>query len=464
MRPRAESGNVLAMVVILMIVLLIFIPALIRWSMNESRWAVKDQKSTAAFNLAESGISRAVWSLKISTSAWSSALIGVPPVGFNFDRTYSDVEGGTYRVRITSTSTSNQVAIVAEGRDRMAQETRAVRAVYRNSTFPGAIITGGVLTHSGAFEAHWGPVLAHNNINISGNAATEYFPRKYSKQVVTGTGGQPRDTNGINPPNTDNTEWWSDYAVPDLPQLDFTTMRASAAANGTLNYYTSNGSSGSGKCIGWSGHGDCATATGSNTWAGDHLNRNHFFDSEHHALSRSNRIWYWDGDVILTGHFQGSGCHRLGLRGTIIVRGNLTIDSGDCYDFTGTVPSEAWREYTRIRTAQNDSTTANQYPADTGYQSNATTFNFGSQSWTGGPPSANTDVGIRGFIYAGGNFTLNDIADVNGVIWAVGNVTNNVTGERTLVFYDDSINVPVLSVVLTRQSWSETVPSSTPWP
>jgi hypothetical protein len=456
---KRNSGQVLVIALAVLLFLLIAIPQMVGWIQDEARWSVKEQKSTMAFNLAEAGLDRGVWKLKSTTSTWSAALANVPVSGYGFDTTYRDVEGGTYRIRFVSGPSANQVTVLAEGRDDATQEVRALQAIYLNSSFPGGLMTGGVLTYHGAFEVHWGPVLAHNNIVISGNAATEYFPRKLSRQVVLGTVGQPRDTNGINPPNTDNVEWWSDYVVPDLPILDFATLRSSAAANGTLNYYTTGGASGNGKCVGWAGHGRCETGT--NSWA-THSGRPHFFDSNHHPLSKQNRIWYWDGDLILTGDMS-AGSHRLGLYGTIIVRGNLTIDSGDGYSFAGTVPAEAWREYTRLKPATWDTNAVNQYPADNGLRTNRLTFDHGSESWTGGPPSANTDVGLRGFLYVGGNLIVNSIADVAGAVWVVGNVTNNSTGERVMVFYDNTLQVPMLNVVLSRQSWREVGPSSTAW-
>jgi hypothetical protein len=161
----------------------------------------------------------------------------------------------------------------------------------------------------------------------------------------------------------------------------------------------------------------------------------------------------------------GAGCHRLGLYGTLIVRGNLTLDSGDCYAYNGPVPTRAWREYAKIKPAAVDTAAVNEYPADNGYQTNRLTFNHGFETWGGGPPAANTDVGIRGFVYVGGNLTVNERADLAGAIWVNGNVTNNAVGERVLVFYEGNMpNIPVLNVVVARESWDEIPPSSIPWP
>lgn len=80
------------------------------------------------------------------------------------------------------------------------------------------------------------------------------------------------------------------------------------------------------------------------------------------------------------------------------------------------------------------------------------------------PISGNTDVGIRGLIYTGGNLTFNSLSDVAGSVWVVGNVVNNDTsGERVLVFYEPNLNLPLLNVVLGRLSWDEVAPSTAPW-
>ncbi len=462
----AAGGQILIGAVILVVVLVLLAPILVRWAQRESKTSVQGQQSVTAFNLAETAVERAHWKLKSATSTWRAASQGNVLAGYNFDATYTDVTGGSYRIGLSSGPGPDQVTVRAEARDTSTGQKRALRAIFENTALAGPLLANGIITYAGAFECHWGPIFAHNNIGISGNAATEYFPRKFSSQVVTGSGGQERDTNGLNPPNTDNVEWWSDYDVPDLPLLDFLTIRSSAQASGTLNFRTNTGASGAGKCTGWAGHGTCDSGGATPASHTGTPSSYHFFDSHHHALSKNNFLWYWDPgiDVVLSGDMGGGGCHRLGIVGAVIVRGNLTMDSGDCYSYVGPVPPNAWKEYTRLHPATFDTATADQYPADNGFQTNRLTFNHGSESWTGGPPSANTDVGIQGFVYTGGNLTINSVADVAGTIWAVGNVVNNDVGERVLVFYEgNNPNIPLLNVVLTRESWDEVAPSTAPW-
>jgi hypothetical protein len=290
--------------------------------------------------------------------------------------------------------------------------------------------------------------MAHNNINITdANAAQDYFPRKFSKQVVTcNSKGYARDQNGLTPPNTDGVEWWSDYTVPDLPILDFVALRSSAAATGTLNVY---GCKKTGAT--WDGRSSC---TGSN-------HTKHFGNPWRHPDHLKKYVWYWDNDVEWIG---GTGANGSGINGTVIVRGNLTLNVGDNYSYTGPVPADAWMEYAKITKTAGDTSAQNEYPADDGFQKNRSTFNFGNETWSGGPADYNTDIGIRGFVYVGGDLDIKGPLDINGAVWVVGDVLKAVGSERCVVFFDETLDVPSLNVVLVRQSWDEILPSDTTWP
>jgi hypothetical protein len=442
---------VLVGAILVVSVLLLVVPLMVQWSRQEARWSVKQQKSTVAFNLADAAIDRGMWKLKSSTSCWAQAVVGTVQAGYNFDTVYTDIEGGVYRIRFATGPAAGQVTVTAEGRDGLTRQTRALRAVFENKALPGPMLSGGAINIGAQFEAHWGPILAHGNIALSGAAAADRFPRKLSKQVVSSSVAPARDVNGMPPPNTDNLEWWSDYAVPDLPLLDFVTMRASATSNGTLNYFTTAGASGAGKCIGWGGHGRCEAAA--NNWAA-HSGQPHFFDSMHHPLGQSNRIWYYDNNLILTGDLTSGGGHRLGLYGTSDrpgephhrLRGQLHLHRAHPGHRLARVRLQRHRREQPI-------------PGRRGFSDQQRDLQPRQpRHGRGGPPAANTDVGVRGFVYIGGNFALNDIADLAGTIWVVGNTTvGAAVTERALVFYEDvSAGLPILNVVLSRLSWDET--------
>lgn len=458
-----EKGQILIAVLGILLFLMIVTPALVRWAMHDSESSVKWRKQTNALSMAQAGLDRGCWKLGSSTSTWNQALIGTAITGYNFDVTHTDVSGGEYRIRFSSGPTNgSQVTITAEGRDAQKKERRTVRAVYENQSLPGPVLAQGNINYNGYFDPHWGPMMAQGNITISGGALTKYYPRKFSKNTVS-----PRDSNGITPPNTDNLEWWSGYNVPDLPILDFTTMRSSSAANGTLNYYNVNASSTGHTLTGYSGghYNNCRVPISGSTTGGafaDH--RNHFYDSHDHPKSKQNLIWYYDGDLVLTGNptSPANPCHRAGLYATLVVRGNLTIWTGDCYAPTLTVPTLAWKEYQKT-----DTSSSSQYPADTGLRSNSSTFNTNTQTWSGGPAAPGCDVGFRGFLYVGGNLTIQTgaVCDFAGAVWVVGNIQNLNSGDSSIVFYEpNNLQVPVLNVSLVQQSWQEASPSTTAWP
>lgn len=458
MKNKKEKGQILIMTLLILVIMGIMVPAIVFWVRNEAQWSVKDQKSTIAFNLASAAVERGMWKLKSSTGTWNQAANGIPIAGYDFDVTYSDMPGGYYRIKFSSGPANSEMTVTGEGKDKMSQEKRAVEVVYRNQCIPGAVISRGMISWANAFEAHWGPIMAHNNIEITdSNAAQDYFPRKYSRQVVMtngkGLSSYQRDPTGdLSPPNTDGIEWWSDYAVPDLPVLDFGALRSSAAATGTLNVY------------GCRDNPPAPWDTRKSCQGPDHSL--HFGNIDRHPDSKKNYTWYWDGDVEFAG---GTGSDGMGLYGTIIVRGNLTLDTGDNYSYTGNVPPDAWMEYTKITKTDNDTNATDEYPADDGYQKNRATFDFGSETWsndpgTGSPPkAANTDVGVRGFIYCGGNLDIEGPVDVNGAIWVEGNVAKAVGSERCIVFFNDQLSLPTLNVVLVRRSWKEVIPSATAW-
>jgi hypothetical protein len=420
-RRTGERGQVLAGVILLVMVLLVIIPALVEWVQNDMKASVNDRKSTVAFNLASAGIDRAYWKLKGSTTTWANALDGVPLSGYDFDQIYKDVSGGEYRISISSGPLSQEVTVIAEGRDSNSLQYRAIEAVYANQTIPGAIISGAGIGETGGAVVHWGPMLAMNDITLSGSAKTNGFPRKMSKQVVL-----PFDTNGLNPPNTDNLEWWSDYDVPELPVFDFAALRSSAAATDTLNCdgnvtgtHTNHVSCGS----------SCTNCSVQNMYKDKDYNKGY--------------VWYWDNNVSWSG--------RNGVKGTVIVRGNLSVSGGDYYvPAAMNVPANAWQEYQKI-----DTSASNQYPGDTGLHSNAATYTLGSCGMTCEGGAGGGDLGVDGFLYVGGTLSMTGDSDIHGAAW----VEQGWSGAgNVMIFYDDSLVLPQLNVTLYRKSWKEIPP------
>jgi len=462
---KNKNGQILPIALILLTMLAIITPAIITWLQQESKSSIRGSQMSRALNLASAGVDRGTWKLQSSTATWTAAALGTVITGYNFDTTYTDVDGGTYRVKFSSGPSTSQVTIYAEGRDTTALDVRAIKAIYKNQTIYSALMTGGNISWSAGLAIFWGPIIAQGNITLKDDVVGVYrFPRKYAKGVVISTGTYPRDTNGLTPPNTDNLEWWSDYpGIPAVPALDFATLRSSAIATGTFNVY---GCKLSTAPVGaWDIRATCSSA-------GNH--NSHFGNPWNHPKSAKNQpntdyVWYWDGDVTFAGGTNPN--ESCGIRGTIIVRGNLIIDSPGEYSYTGHVPSTAWQEHQRITSTQLDTNSSGEYPADTGLNQNGSTFGFGSQTFCL-PTGLNTrtcgigsTVGMRGFVYVGGNMTMQKYMDVHGALWVNGNITA-VGGSATQgfgVYYDDTLIVPALNVILLKVSWQENTPSTIAW-
>jgi Tfp pilus assembly protein PilX len=503
---RNDRGQVIVIVTVTLVVLTISIAALVSWLLIDTKWTVKNQKSMDAVNLAEAAIDRAQWKLQSSTSTWAAAVVGTPLAGYNFDTTYSDIPGGTYRVKISSAG-NQSVTILGEGRDNNTQETRAISAVYRDQVIYSAIMTQSNVSWGPGLGVYWGPIMAQGNIALTDDSVAQVgFPRKLSGGVVTGTALHPRDTNGLAPPNTDNVEWWSNYqGVPPLPILDFVTLRASAAATGTLNVYGCGcaptptyihdvlvaGVIVTQAVAPWDLRtpAECADTNGGNSPSdvssashADHFGNSTNFYNVLGLNPNQNYVWYWDNNVTLEGFGNDGGAagHATSLRGNVVVRGKLTINSSGDMVYNGPVPANAWVDQQEQLAATAggapatfDTAAAGEYPADIGFHQNSLTWNFGNTGlgtyqWTQPGQGGNwyNTVGIRGFAYVGGDLTLTNYLDVNGAIWVNGSVTalNASASNFTGILFDDTLQVPTLNVILLRQSWQEVAPSATPWP
>ena len=137
-----KRGQILPVVMVTLVVLTIIIAGLISWIQNDSRNSVKEQKSTSAENLAEAGIDRGTWKLQSSTSTWATAVAGTVITGYNFDTTYTDIPGGSYRIKFATGSLVNglsTISITAEGRDSLNRELRAINTVVEDQTVYSAI-------------------------------------------------------------------------------------------------------------------------------------------------------------------------------------------------------------------------------------------------------------------------------------------------------------------------------------
>jgi hypothetical protein len=436
-----RKGFLLVSVMLIFLFLMIIVPVMVYWIQNDTKISMKNQKSTLAFNLAEAAVDRGYWEVKGSTATFAQISAGGTLAGYRFDTTYSDISGGTYRINVTSGPNINEVTILGEGRDSLKKETRAIKAVYLNSSVAGPIITAGKITLTAESVVHWGPIMAGGDITVPSGAV--HFPRKLSRQTV-----KPLDPTGdTNPPNTDNKEWWSDYNVPDLPVFDFSTMRASAAATGTLdcqdvtsttyttsisttytpspltctyshNTYNNSCSSqgtfsrgyffcsGSGSCVptyttyittsthyggmqcchssSYGGpvtcdYGDGATPCTDCTVC-DFPGEQYSLNNT--ALEYKDYTWFWDNNFTVNKNI-ANNCsnNQISVKGTVVVLGNMSTSSttADNYPTAGGGPVLKVPPQAWREYQYLDTTSKNEYPADTiSISSNAANYTLGS--------------------------------------------------------------------------------------
>ena len=262
-------------------------------------------------------------------------------------------------------------------------------------------------------------------------------------------------------------------------------MRSSAAATGTLNIYGCKNSTWHGATAGVADQGGTAGAApwdlraSCSVSAGDATPHNqHFGDSTNYVktyqVPGNSYVWYWDGDVTLEGEFCSNAVctptgHSTELQGSVVVRGNLSIDTPGDFQYTGHVPTNAWKEENKLTQSTFDSAASAEYPADTGLHQNSATWNFGTSSFCqplSGSCSWVATVGVRGFVYTGGNLNIYQFMDFHGAVWVNGAV-NATGGDATHfcgIYYDDTLQVPTLNVILQRLSWQEVAASNTAWP
>jgi hypothetical protein len=467
----------------LLLVLCIIVPAMVQWAQQESRGSTKILNTTVAFNLAQAAVDRGMWMVKSTTTTWASATAGTALAGYNFDTTYKDIAGGSYRIKITPVVVGgSSVTIVGEGRDNLTHETRSISAVYLNQTIYSPMMTQGILSWGEDLGVYWGPIMAQGNITLcDDNSVNQWaYPRKFARGIVQAwncPGGTcasscpmstlyPRDTNGPMPPNTDNQEWWSlDTSIPELPIIDFTALRSSAQATGTLNVYGCKSTGAS-----WDTRSACTTTA---TPHSQHFGYTANNSSGTISQPNASYVWFWDGDVTLSGSGNYPNYQGCGLRGIFIILGNLTIDTPGQYNYTGPVPPNAWREQQLILKQSGggftyDTSAAQEYPADTGLHQNAATFRFGTDTWVqaaSGGQSVLATVGIRGFVYVGKNLTITQNMDFNGAVWVNGNVSasGGTITNYCCIYFDSTLQLPTLNVILMQQSWQEIPPSTTAW-
>lgn len=411
-----ESGQILVGAILLLVLLAVMVPVMVLYTQREARWTQKQDQSTTAFHLAESGVEKGYRKLSLSTAAWYGLIeSGTPIDRFKFDYVFADIAGGTYVVSITSGPEDRQATVISVGKDRRGKETRALRVVYAQNILGDTAIQamGGTTIQGADAQVHWGAVISPEQIDSLGRTSPQFW---------SAGGILPYDTDPA-PPNCDQPNCWQWFSysqdVPPDPGIDLNFYRSSAQATtagcppGGVDY-------GSGASCYYSGD---YTIPANTDYAG-------------------GSTIFIEGDLDIGG--------RIRVIGNLIVTGDCNPPNGNWGDnspFPMVMNQTAWKQY----------------------GNNWAGYNFGDGTKPANFPGLDSDylsplgltyvvskVPVAGFFYIGGNFGPGGgggNTNIYGIMLIQGNATfaqNNI-----MVYYNDeaSANIRSLRLVLVRKSW-----------
>lgn len=270
---RGEKGIVLIVALLALLVSAIFLPALIYVVSNETKWSVKQKKTSIAFHMAEAGLDRGIWKLQESDWHWTVASTGGVIPGYNFDTVYTstgtDGKLGEYKIKLSSYSGGTGVVIQSIGRDKSTDEVRALEAAYSKTQLAASAIArgGDEVEWNPNLELHWGPFVSYANIENLGNnpgQPQDWYPRKIAKGFI-----ENRDTNPDPPNGHDFYSTWPDPATYDYnsyqtnlgnpPVIDLASYKQKAKdtrVSGSLNLANLGQNPAGSGYFEWDGDGD----------------------------------------------------------------------------------------------------------------------------------------------------------------------------------------------------------------
>jgi len=463
----------ITMVLSSLVVLLIAIPMMDRYVKNEAKFSVKERKSTLAFHLAEAGLDRGYWKIKENDTNWTTLATGGTITGYDNDVVYTDVRGGSYKIKMQQGATNLEVWITATGKDHSNNEFRAIKAVYTRAGVAAAVQAASVAS-GGNVNVHWGPMMSTSGMVLKGGS-NELYPRKYARSSITSSGGYADRDNDPNAPNKGpktvdpHIEWWSYNESPGVPDIltpdtsyyitlakSQTCTPAGVSPAGSC-YYTGNYTGGS--AIG--GLVDTTCTVGSDP-----------------------KVRFFTGNVDFKSNKY--------FCGVLIVLGNMSFVAGGKSpegDVTANPPSTAWKEYQVNVPMHNgaseaglmkdwnydaagahpgacgggphgDTAAEDEYPGDAGYHT-VSPYNFKTGRVATGslglPTGTGKELSFKGYIYVGGTFDNAGGGRIFGSVQVAG--AGGMTGGGD-IFYDDGLNIKYLNVNITRSSWYEVTPVS----
>lgn len=414
-------GQILPGAVAMLLILAVMVPAMVMWVQRETLFASKQSMNTVAFHLAEAGAEKAYLYVSLSTITWNAIQAGTAQTDYNFDKKYTDIDGGTYAISITSGPGIQQVTIISVGRDKNNRETRALRIVYSNTILGDtAIYAGQGVRIAGGTNVEWGGVMSPGNIDATGRSHPQFWSA--SQIIGKDTDANPPNCDCVNPPDCGCCQWHAfEKNLPTTPGIDFDFYRTSAAAT-------------TGCPAGGSPAGSCyypSTSTALTSWNN----------------TTSGKTIFIEGSLTVA----SPGMYHVG---TMIVMGNINLPNGAWGNGNATMkmPDKAWKQYCNDWAAYRvfDPTAAAAFPGLT------STYTSGAITKT------STKLSNNGFLYVGGNFNNGGggggNSDIYGVLYAIG--TSTLSAASPIDFYYNgtaTANIVTTNVSLTRSSWRDEV-------
>jgi hypothetical protein len=417
----SRRGQILPGAVAMLLILAIMVPAMVMWVQRETIFASKQSMNTVAFHLAEAGAEKAYLYITLSTITWSNLQNGNALTDYKFDKKYTDIDGGSYAISITSGPGTQQATIITVGRDKYGKETRALRIVYSNTIFGDtAIYAGQGVQISGGTNVEWGGVMSPSNID----ATSRSHPQFWSASQIIGkdTDANPPNCDCVTPTNCGCCQWHAfEKNLPTPPSLDFDFYRTSAAAT-------------TGCPAGGSPAGSCyypSTSTALAAWNDTTSGKTIFIEG---SLTVASPGMFHTGTMIVMGN--------INLPNGVWGKGNVTMK----------MPNKAWKQYCNDWAAYRvfDPGAAAAFPG------------LNSTYTSGAITKASTKVSNNGFLYVGGNFNNGGggggNSDIYGVLYAIG--TSTLSAASPIDFYYNGTatdNIVTTNVSLTRSSWRDEV-------
>ena len=412
-----SRGQALIVVLGILVIFMITIPTIIYMVEHESKWTVKQKKTTSAFQAAETGIDRATWRLNENSTNWTSVINGGTIPGYTGTEVYDIYSGsdttrltGIYRVLITTGTIPGDVLIRSIGKDPDTEEDRTIELILTKNNIHASLDVNSGLTWKPNLTVHWGPVVSYTAIDMP---PARYYPRKYSQGPIAGI-----DTDA-SAPNSDGKEYWAFEPMGTPPQVDLAYYKAlakssiipSSSGGGTIRKATGNSAA-------------VATPAGSGYFrSADNGSKIRFFGS--YNFQNSTSVIYVEGAGMDMANNSFLDVQAALAEGSVDCNAGSTV-------YVATVPVQAALEYLKHKEMNPGYT----FPGE-----GSTTYSIPS-------------CGMHGFLYCGGD--LNN-AGGGSTLCGVAKVIGNITMNTFTVYYDQNIagNIRLTDSKVRKKSWRE---------